>query len=176
MNAIIENMITRRSVRKFKSDAIPTELLEQVVEAGRFAASGHNRQPWLFIVVNNPDIRHRLSKSNASFFDMEVDDPFYGAPTIIIVLTRKTTPTYLYDGSLAMGNLMLAAHSLGLATCWIHRAKQEFETAEWQTWLHSLGVENPQDYEGIGHCAIGYAANSLPPARPRKEDNIIWVE
>lgn len=117
MNAIIENMMTRRSVRAFKKDPVPTELIEQVIEAGTWAASGHDRQPWALIAVTNPEVIAKLSKANASFFEHDVKDPFYGAPAIIIVLTKTFTPTYLYDGSLAMGNMMLAAHSLGLGSC-----------------------------------------------------------
>lgn len=172
-NAAIENMKTRRSVRKFRSDAVPRDLLEQVVEAGTFAASGHDRQPWAIITVTDPDIIARLSADNATFFDMPVRDPFYGAPAVIIVLTRTFTPTYLYDGSLALGNMMLAAHSLGLATCWIHRARQVFALPQWQEWLRSIGVEG--EYEGIGHLAIGYADGPLPEARPRKAGRVFYV-
>ena len=169
-------MKSRRSVRKFKPDAVPAELINQVVEAAKYAASGRNRQPWAFVVVTNPEVRQRLSKINNAFFDLEMPDPFYGAPVIIVVLTKKDVPTYLYDGSLAMGNMMLAAHSLGLGSCWIHRAKQVFNTEEWQQWLAEVGVENPEEYEGIGHCAIGYPDGDLMPARPRKENTVFWVE
>lgn len=100
MNQAIENMKTRRSVRKFKADAVPQELIGQVIEAGTFAASGHDRQPWAVIAVTDEDVRRRLSQVNASFFDMDVKDPFYGAPVVIIVLVKKRTPTYLYDGTL----------------------------------------------------------------------------
>jgi nitroreductase len=174
MNAAIENMKTRRSVRKFKADAVPQELIEQVIEAGTFAASGHDRQPWALIAVTNRDVIARLSAANASFFDMDVKDPFYGAPAVIIVLTKKSTPTYIYDGTMAMDNMMLAAHSLGLASCWIHRAKQVFELPEWKEWLHSIGVDG--DYEGIGHVALGYADGPLPEARPRKAGRVFYVK
>ncbi len=174
MNAAIENMKTRRSVRKFKADAVPQELIEQVIEAGTFAASGHDRQPWALIAVTNRDVIARLSAANASFFDMDVKDPFYGAPAVIIVLTKKSTPTYIYDGTMAMDNMMLAAHSLGLASCWIHRAKQVFELPEWKEWLHSIGVDG--DYEGIGHVALGYADGPLPEARPRKSGRVFYVK
>lgn len=174
MNAAIENMKTRRSVRKFKSDPVPRELLEQVIEAGTYAASGHDRQPWAIIAVTNKDVIARLSKVNAAFFDMPMKDPFYGAPAVIIVLTKPTTPTYICDGALALGNMMLAAHSLGLASCWIHRARQEFELTEWKSWLKSIGVEG--EYEGIGHLALGYADCPLPTARPRKDGRVFYVE
>ena len=174
MNPIIENIKTRRSVRRFLPKPVPTELLEQVVEAGTFAPSGHDRQPWAIVVVTNPEVLDRLRQSNATFFDMPVKDPFYGAPAAIVVLTKRSTPTYLYDGSLVLGTMMLAAHSLGLSTCWIHRAKQEFELPEWQKLLSDLGIEG--DYEGIGHLAIGYADGPEPEARPRKDGRVFWVK
>ncbi|MCI6250486.1 MAG: nitroreductase [Bacteroidales bacterium] len=166
MNPIIQSIKTRRSVRKFSDKPVPHELIEQVIEAGRFAASGHDRQPWAIICVEDEQTRRRLSAVNATFFDLPVKDPFYGAPVYIIVLTKKSTPTYVYDGSQALATMMLAAHSLGLATCWIHRARQVFELPEWKKWLTDLGIEG--EYEGIGHLALGYAEGPLPEARPRK--------
>ena len=94
-------------------------------------------------------------------------DPFYGAPVVLVVLADKSRPTYLYDGSLVMGNLMLAAHSLGLGSCWIHRAKETFEREEGKAILKELGIEG--DYEGIGNCVIGYAKE------PAKEAAPYWV-
>ena len=174
MNEAIRTTKTRRSVRKFKPDAVPEALIEQVIEAGTFAASGHDRQPWAIVAVTDPEVIARLRRDNAAFFDMKVKDPFYGAPVVIIVLTKKTTPTYVYDGSLVIGNMMLAAHSLGLGSCWIHRARQEFEMAAWRDWLTEIGVEG--DYEGIGHLALGYADGPLPEARPRKAGRVFWVK
>ncbi len=173
MNAAIENMKTRRSVRKFKSDAVPTEVLDQIIEAGTFAASGHDRQPWAIISVTDKEVIARLSAANASFFDMPVKDPFYGAPAVVIVLTKPSTPTYICDGALAIGNMMLAAHSLGVSSCWIHRAKQVFELPEWREWLKSIGVEG--EYEGIGHVALGYSNGPEPEARPRKAGRVFHV-
>ena len=174
MNEAIRNMKTRRSVRKFKPDAVPEALIEQVIEAGTFAASGHDRQPWAIVAVTDPEVIARLRRDNAAFFDMKVKDPFYGAPVVIIVLTKKTTPTYVYDGSLVIGNMMLAAHSLGLGSCWIHRARQEFEMAAWRDWLTEIGVEG--DYEGIGNCIIGYSAQEAPQPKPRKPDYIRYID
>lgn len=176
MNEILKSMKTRRSVRRFKSDPVPVEFIQQVLEAGQFAASGHDRQPWIFVAVTNRDVIARLTEVNASFFDMPVKDPFYGAPVVIVVLAKKSVPTYLNDGTLALGNMMLAAHSLGLGSCWINRAKQEFELPEWQNWLAEIGVDAPEEYEGIGHCALGFVDGELPQARPRKESRIFWVE
>ena len=101
-------------------------------------------------------------------------DPFYGAPVVLIVLADKKRPTYIYDGSLAMGNMMLAAHDLGLGSCWIHRAKEEFETTEGKDFLRSLGIEG--DYEGIGHCVLGYVEGDIPEGAPRKENYVYYVE
>ena len=117
------------SERKFKSDMIPKDLIEKIVEAGTYAASGMNRQPGLIVAVTNKELRDRLSKMNADIMGVN-SDPFYGAPVVLIVLADKSAPTYLYDGSLVMGNLMLAAHELGIGSCWIHRAKEEFESEE----------------------------------------------
>ena len=103
--------------------------------------------------------------------DME---PFYGAPVILIVLADKTIPTYKYDGSLVMGNLMNAAESLGLGSIWIHRAKEEFELPEYQELLKELGVDG--EWEGIGHCAVGYVDGEIPKAAKRKDDRVFWVD
>ncbi len=176
MNAAIENMKTRRSVRKFKADEVPQELINQVIEAGTYAASGHDRQPWAIIVVKNREVIKRLTEVNASFLEVPAKDPFYGAPVVIIVLAKKTTPTCIPDGSLCIGNMMLAAHSLGLASCWINRAKQTFDLPEWQEWLASVGVDTSMQYEGIGHVALGYADGPLPAPRPRKEGRVFIVE
>lgn len=173
-NETIEKMKTRRSVRKFRPDAVSRELIDRVIEAGTFAASGHDRQPWAIIAVTDREVRDRLSVANATFFDMPVKDPFYGAPVIIIVLAKTFTPTYVYDGSLAIGNMMLAAHSLGLSSCWIHRARQVFELPEWKEWLRSIGVEG--EYEGIGHVALGYSDGPEPAARPRKAGRVFHVD
>ena len=100
--------------------------------------------------------------------------PFYGAPAVLVVLAKKDFPTYIYDGSLVMGELMHAAHAVGLATCWIHRAKETFELPEGQELLRSLGITD--EYEGIGNCIIGYADGPLPEAKPRKENWIYPVE
>lgn len=101
-------------------------------------------------------------------------DPFYGAPVVLIVLAEKDWINCVYDGSLVMGNLMLAAHSLGVGSCWIHRAKEEFESAEGKDILRSLGING--EYEGIGHCVIGYPAEPLPEAAPRKENHVFYAE
>lgn len=168
-NKTLELMQTRRSVRGFKPDPVPEEILDQIVEAGTWAATGRNRQSPVIIKVTNRELIRKLSKLNGEIMGTD-SDPFYGAPAVLIVLADKTVPTYLYDGSLVMGNLMLAAHSLGIGSCWIHRAKEEFQLPEGKEILKTLGIEG--DYEGIGHCVLGYAEGEYPHTKPRKEN---WV-
>jgi nitroreductase len=169
----ITNMTTRRSIRKFKSDMIPKEVIEKIAEAGTYAATGMNRQSPIIIAVTRKELRDRLSAMNAAIMGVDTD-PFYNAPVVLIVLANKAFPTYLYDGSLVMGNLMNAAHAYGISSCWIHRAKEEFESAEGRELLRSLGIEG--DYEGIGHCILGYADCEEPAASPRKDNYIYWAE
>ena len=172
MNAI-ENLVTRRSIRKFKSDMVSKEIIEKIVEAGTYAATGMNRQSPIIIAVTNKELRDRLSGLNAAIMGADTD-PFYNAPVVLIVLANKSMPTYLYDGSLVMGNLMNAAHVYGISSCWIHRAKEEFESAEGKAILSKLGIEG--DYEGIGHCILGYADCDEPEPSPRKENYVYWIE
>ncbi|MDE6087160.1 MAG: nitroreductase [Oscillospiraceae bacterium] len=173
-NETIQAMLTRRSIRKFKSDPVPEDVLQRIVQAGTYAATGRNMQSPVIIAVTNKQLRDRLSFLNAEFMGKSDFDPFYGAPVVLIVLADKSRPTYLYDGSLVMGNLMLAAHSEGLGSCWIHRAKEEFETDECKEILASLGMTG--DYEGIGHCVIGYADCALPDAPERKADYVYYIK
>ena len=155
MSNVLEEMKTRRSIRKFKPDAIPQEILDQIIEAGTYAANG------------------RGAKNNAEIMGSE-GDPFYGAPAMLIVLGKKDWPTHVYDGSLVMGNLMLAAHDLGIGSCWIHRAKEEFESSWGRELLASLGIED--EYEGIGHCALGYVDGDYPDVIPRKENRVFYLK
>ena len=175
MNDVIQAMQDRRSCRKFAATPVPRELVEQVVDAGLWAPSGKGGQAPIIIVVTNPDLRNRIADANRAIGGWkEGFDPFYGAPVILIVLASKEWPTYQYDGSLVLGNLMLAAHSLGLGSIWIHRAKQEFESDEFKALLAELGIEG--DYEGIGHCALGYIEGELSRGAARKEGRVFWAE
>ena len=173
MNEIIKAMETRRSIRGYKEDMVPEELIAEVVEAGTYAATGMGRQSPIILAVTNKEVRDRLSKVNAEIMGT-TSDPFYGAPVVLVVLADKSRPTYLYDGSLVMGNLMLAAHSLGLGSCWIHRAKETFEREEGKAILKELGIEG--DYEGIGNCVIGYAKEPAKEAAPRKADYVHYIK
>ena len=173
MNESIKNMIERRSIRAYKPDMVKKKDIEEIVKAGTYAATGMNRQSPVIIAVTDQETRDKLSAMNAAIMGTDTD-PFYGAPVVFIVLADKSRPTYLYDGSLVMGNMMNAAHSLGLGSCWIHRAKEEFESEEGKELLKKWGVEG--DYEGIGHCVIGYVEGDYPETKPRKEDYVYYVE
>ena len=169
----IENLVTRRSVRQFRAEPVPREIIAKIAEAGTYAPTGMNWQSPVIIAVTDKALRDRISAWNARVIGSD-SDPFYGAPAVLIVLADKSRPTYLYDGSLVMGNLMNAAHAYGVASCWIHRAKEEFESEEGKALLAELGIEG--DYEGIGHCILGYAEGEPAPARPRKDNYIVWAE
>lgn len=175
MGETLEIIKKRRSVRGYKADMVPKDVLDEIIEAGTYAATGMGRQSPIIISVSNRELRDKLSAMNAKIMGKEEGfDPFYGAPNVLIVLADKTMPTYLYDGSLVMGNLMLAAADLGVDSCWIHRAKEEFESEEGKAILKELGITG--DYEGIGHCVLGYAANEVPEAAPRKDNYVYYAE
>ena len=163
---------TRRSCRNYKPELIEQEKLDAIIEAGTYAATGMGKQSPIIIAVTDKETRDKLSKMNAAIMGMEID-PFYGAPELLIVLANKDVPTYLYDGSLVLGNLMSAAADLGVASCWIHRAKEEFESEEGQAILKELGIEG--NYEGIGHLILGYAVNPAPKAAARKADYVYRI-
>lgn len=175
MNDILKAMKERRSIRKFKTEMPVKEDIEQIIEAGLYAANGMGKQATITVAVTNKQLRDRLSAANCKIGGWKDDfDPFYGAPVILIVLADKNWVNRVYDGSLVMGNMMLAAHSLGLGSIWIHRAKEEFEMPEYQTFLKKLGVEG--EWEGIGHCAIGYIEGDTPKAVKRKSNRVFWAE
>lgn len=175
MNEVIKTLVERRSIRGFLPKMVEKPLIEEVIKAGLFAPSAMNRQDTIIIAVTNKEVRDKLSKANAAIMGGDAGtDPFYGAPVVLVVLADAAYPNHVYDGSLVMGNMLNAAHSLGLGSIWIHRAKEEFESTEWKEWLASLGVKG--SYEGIGHCAIGYAAAPLPKAAPRVSNRVYYVE
>ena len=161
---------SRRSCRSFDGRAVEDEKLNAILEAGTYAPTGMGRQSPIMVAVQDKETIARLSKMNAAIMGTD-GDPFYGAATVIIVLADKSMPTYLYDGSLVMGNLMNAAEALGVNSCWIHRAKEEFESEEGKAMLKAWGIEG--DYEGIGHCVLGYGEKV--PAKPRKDNYIYRV-
>jgi len=172
MNEAIRNMTERRSVRKFQQKQIPEEDLQQILEAARFAPTGMDRQQVLYIVVQDAETLALLNKMNGEIMGNADAHPYYGAPTIVLVLVKADVFTKVEDGSLAMGNLMNAAYSLGIGSCWIHRAKEMFESTQGKELLKKWGVEGA--YTGIGSCALGYSDGPLKEASPRKEQ-IIYV-
>lgn len=175
MNPVLEAMKSRRSIRKFKPDMVEQEKIDQIVEAGLYAASGMGKQATKIIIVKNKAFRDKLSAINGKIMGQpEGVDPFYGAPVVLIVLADKDWFTGIYDGSLVMGNMMLAAHTLGVGSCWIHRAKEEFEIPEYKELLKSLGIEG--NWEGIGHCILGYADGAEPVAAPRKDHRVYTID
>ena len=172
MAETLTTLKTRRSCRAYKPELIEEEKLNAILEAGTYAATGMGKQSPIILAVTDRVLRDRLSKMNAAVMGADMD-PFYGAPEVVIVLANKDIPTYLYDGSLVMGNMMNAAADLGVASCWIHRAKEEFESAEGKAILKDLGIEG--NYEGIGHLILGYAAKPENAPAPRKADYIYRV-
>lgn len=175
MSEVLDKIESRRSIRHYKDTAVPRELIDKIIRAGLYAASGKNRQDCIIISVTNRQMRDRIMEMNRQIGGYAADvDPFYGAPAMLIVLAKKDEPNHVYDGSLVMGNLMLAAHDLGLGSCWIHRARQEFETEEGRQILADLGIEG--EWEGIGHCALGYIDGENPAPLPRKPNRVFYIE
>ncbi|MBQ6239545.1 MAG: nitroreductase [Firmicutes bacterium] len=172
MNEILKSLKERRSCRSYKPDMVPQEILDQILEAGTYAPTGMGKQSPIIIAVTDKETRDKLSRLNAAVMGAS-NDPFYGAPVVLVVLANTAVGTYKYDGSLVMGNLLNAAHALGLGSCWIHRAKEEFESEEGKEILKSLGIEG--DWEGIGNCILGYPAADPNPAAPRKADYIYKI-
>lgn len=168
----MENLLTRRSVKKYTDKPVATDVIEKIVAAGMNAPTGMNRQSPIILAVTDKATRDKLSRLNAAIMNRE-GDPFYGAPVVLVVLADKSVPTHVYDGSLVMGNLMNAAHAFGVSSCWIHRAKETFETEEGKQILRSLGITG--EYEGIGNCILGYAEEE-PAEKPRKENYVYYIK
>lgn len=181
MMSTIKDLETRRSIRKYKDEQIKPEELETILKVAEYAPSGMDKQPTKILVIQDKEIIERISKWNKLYFPEEVKEklgdinPFFGAPTLLLVLSNSKSRTYIEDGSLVIGNILNAAHALGLGSCWVHRAYEEIESPQGQELLKLLGI--PSEYKGIGHAVIGYPADDLEvePA-PRKEDRIIYVD
>ncbi len=173
MNETLKVLETRRSCRAFVPDRmVSDDDINAIVKAGTYAATGMGKQSPIIIAITNKEVRDELSAMNAAIMGVDVD-PFYGAPVVLVVLANTEIGTYKYDGSLVMGNMMNAAASLGLGSIWIHRAKEEFESDYGKALLAKLGIEG--NYEGIGHCVIGYEAFPAQEAAPRKENYVYYV-
>jgi len=166
-----EKLLTRRSVRKYKAEQITEAELDKVLEAGLYAPTAKNNQKPVMVAVRDKEIRDKLSKANAAIMGVETD-PFYGAPCVIVVLADPAFPTWIDDGSLVMGNLLNAAHTIGLGSCWINRAREYYDTAEGKELLKAWGI--PETYRGIGNVILGYAEED-PAPKERVEGRIFKV-
>lgn len=169
----IEDLMTRRAIRSYKSEIPSKDIIEEICKVGTFAPTGMNRQSPIIIAVTDKAMRDKLSSLNAAVLNSD-SDPFYGAPVVLVVLADSSVPTWKEDGSLVMGNLMNAAHAKGLGSCWIHRAKEVFETEEGKAILADLGIQG--DYVGIGNCILGYVDGDYPTAKDRKDNYVFWIE
>jgi nitroreductase len=167
----MQNLLERRSVRKYSSQQVPQELLEQVLEAGIYAPSGMNSQVSVMVAVTDKETRDALSRKNAEVMGA-TNDPFYGAPCVIVVLADPERYTWVEDASLVMGNLMNAAHAVGLGSCWIHRARQMFDSEEGKALLKKWGL--PETLRGVGNCILGFSEED-PEPKPRKEGRIVKI-
>ena len=167
-----EKLLTRRSVRKYTTQKVSDEILDKILEAGLYAPTAKNNQKPVMVAVRDPETIAKLSKANAAIMGVETD-PFYGAPCVIVVLSDAAMPTWIDDGSLVMGNLLNAAHALGLGSCWINRAREYYDTEEGKEMLKAWGV--PEGYRGVGNCIIGYADED-PAPKARLEGRILKVD
>lgn len=177
MNQTINDLKTRRSIRKFKDEQVKDEDLKVILETGTYAPTGRGAQSPKIVVIQDEEKIKELSAWNRSFFPIEVPDdldPFYGAKTLLIVLSDSEIPTYLEDGASVLSVLVNAAHAVGVGSCWIHRAREEFSSKKGKELLNEWGI--PERYEGIGHVALGYADMESPEPIPRKEDYIHFVD
>ena len=168
----MNTLLNRRSIRRYKEDQVPNELLDQVLTAGLYAPTGMNRQNIVMVAVRDKETRDLLSRMNAAVMGSD-RDPFYGAPCVIVVLGDPEIYPVVENGSLVLGNLMNAAYAVGLGSCWIHRAKQTFETEEGKALLRKWGLK--ENLVGIGNCILGYADES-PEAKPRLDGRIVKID
>ena len=171
----LECIRTRRSIRKYKADPVPEELLEKVLEAGTWAPTGKGAQSPTIVAITNKEQRDRLMELNASIMGVS-HDPFYGAPVVLLVVVDKACATAENDGELVIENMLLAAHDLGLGACYIWRAKKELETDEGKQMLADWGLPTDVDFEGVGHVILGYSDMEPAEPKPRKENYVYYVK
>ncbi len=175
MNEVLKAIKERRSIRKFKQTPVPKKLLEQIVEAGLYAPSGMNKQSTKIVVITNKEMIQKFSKLNHTFLKNTEDfDPFFGSPAVLLVMGEKGHRNTAFDGAVVMENMMLAAHSLGLGSIWVNRAREELNCQEGLQLLKEMGIIG--EYEGIGHCLVGYIDGDIPQAAPRKDDRVYWID
>lgn len=167
MNETVKTLCSRASCRSFRGEQISISELREVLAAGSHAPSGMNRHSARAVAVQDPDKIKLLSQLNASVMGGS-GDPFYGAPTVIVVMADSSVPTYIEDASLAIGNMLNAAYSLGLGSCWIHRAKEEMASPEGKRLMKEWGID--PSYIGVGNVILGYPAETLPETKTPRED------
>lgn len=175
MNEVLKLLEQRRSIRAYQKEQITDEQLEAILQAGIWAPSAKNQQSPVIVVVQDPDTVEELSHLNAQVMGTQ-SDPFYGAPTVLVVLADpKATSEVnaICDGSLVMGNLMNAAWSLGIGSCWINRAREVFQLPEGKALLTKWGL--PEDLVGVGNCILGYPAGDVPAAKERREGRVVKI-
>ena len=172
MEDILETIVSRRSVKKYKSDKVEGELVERVIKAGTYAPSGKNRQAGTIIAITNTEVRNDISKIIADFRGVDID-PFYNASVVLAVVVDKSINTAVYDGSCIIENMLLEAHSLGLGACWVHHSKEVFETDYGKRLLQNLGIDG--DMEGVGFCVLGYPDIEVTGVLPRKDNYVYYV-
>ena len=170
-NEVLKSIYERRSVKKYTDKPVPAEILEEIMKAGSWAANGKAWQAPVMVAITDPETREILRRLNAEILGNPDADPFYGAPTVVVVLSDSNRFTYVEDGSLVIGNMMLAAHSLGVDSCWIHRAREMFETEEGKALKAKWGLGD--NYIGVGNCILGYRDCAYPEPKPRREGRII---
>lgn len=173
MNDVVKTLKERRSIRKYTDKQITEEELNIILECGIYAPSGKNKQSGLIVVIQDKELISKIAKINASFVNKEGLNPFYDAPTLVIVFADKNISTYREDGCAIISNMINAAYSIGVSSCWIHRAKETFETEEGKKMMESWGIDSK--YEAIGNCVLGYADCDLPKPFPRKDNYVIRV-
>lgn len=171
-NEVLQNIKTRRSIRKYKAEQIKETELHAVLEAGTYAPSGRGMQSPILVAVQNGELMQQIVKMNAAVLGSD-SNPYYGAPTVILVFAPADRTTWLEDGSCVLDTMMLAAHSIGLASCWIHREREMFETEEGKMLMKKWGI--PENCKGIGALALGYADCALPEAPERKSGRIVMA-
>lgn len=172
MNDTIKTLIERRSCKKLKSEQIKKEELDLILQAGMNAPTGKGMQSPIILVLQDKEKIEKLREINKKILGRDVD-PFYNAPTVLVVMADKNMFIYVEDGSLVLGNMMNAAFSLGVGSCWIHRAKEEFESPEGKTLLKEWNIS--ENYVGVGHCILGYADMEYPEPKPRKKDYVRYI-
>lgn len=172
MNEALQNLLTRRSIRSYEDRQIDTKELDLILEAGTYAPTARGTQSPLIVAVQDKETIALMSKLNAKILGI-VGDPFFGAPTVLVVFADGDNANGVQDASLVMGNLMNAAHALGLGSCWINRALETFEMPEGKALMEKWGV--PARYKGLGNCVLGYARGQTPAPKPRREGYVLRV-